>query len=76
VIARVASDRGGVAYRELYVPSDDDPDQFTTEWVVLARNADDLAAITADSRWERLAVTDGARPWTDDYSNLLDAIRR
>jgi hypothetical protein len=45
-------------------------------WVVMARNESDLNGLVegANSRWKPLSGRDGARTWTDDYSNLLSVI--
>jgi hypothetical protein len=57
----------------------DDPDAAAqgwtpSDWIVLARSGDDLALLEHDRRWRRLVPT-GARPWSDDFSNLLGAYR-
>jgi len=76
VLANLAADAGAVAWSEFYRAPEDDQDQVSSQWVALARNADDLAFLADDSRWEKLEAEPGSRPWTDDYSNLLGAIRR
>ena len=45
-----------------------------SEWVVMAREHDELGALTTDSRWG-LIEEPAARVWTDDYSNLLALFR-
>jgi len=54
-------------------------------WVVLARDRADLATLAdlanpADlaggPRWKPLPARPGARVWTDDFSNLLEALKR
>jgi spermidine synthase len=47
-----------------------------SQWVVMARNADDLAMLSEDPRWKLLpsSLPDGA-VWTDDFSNILSIIR-
>lgn len=44
-----------------------------TTGLVASRSGDSLAAFRADGRWSPVDMA-GARPWTDDYSNLLSAI--
>src|SRR5208337_1219305 len=39
-------------------------------WAVLARREADLGELTADRRWQLPRQRPGARPWTDDFSNL------
>lgn len=76
VLANIAAEARVVALREFYVAPPGAEDQASSEWVVLARSADDLAFLADDSRWKTLEGQPGARPWTDDYSNLLGVIRR
>ena len=56
-----------------------DAGKYPSTWVVMARNADDLAALTsspdARGRWVPIPLGRGQKVWTDDYSNLLSAIR-
>jgi len=49
--------------------------QDVSRWLVLARAEGDLSALDADSRWHALTRTSGLRAWTDDYSNVLGAVR-
>ncbi len=39
-------------------------------WAVLARREADLGILAADRRWQVPRQRPGARPWTDDFSNL------
>jgi SAM-dependent methyltransferase len=39
-------------------------------WVALARQMRDLRNLAEDPRWKSLEGHPGARPWTDDYSNI------
>ena len=45
-----------------------------SSWIALARRAEDLAPLLADPEWARLQGRPDARPWTDDFSNLLSAL--
>lgn len=45
-----------------------------SDWVIVARNVEDLKAIEDDDRWELLLPSSGGSVWTDDYSNLLGAL--
>jgi SAM-dependent methyltransferase len=45
-----------------------------SEWVVLAREHEDLGALASDSRWGKIGEP-AAHVWTDDYSNLLALFR-
>jgi hypothetical protein len=48
--------------------------QDSSRWVVMARREADLGEIGADSRWQPLPIAPDARPWTDDFSNVLGAV--
>jgi hypothetical protein len=60
--------------------SDEDSDETygrdASDWIVIARNKNDLAAIEHDDRWQALLPSPGKGIWTDDYSNLLSALNR
>ncbi len=45
-----------------------------SHWVAMARSAADLGRLPGDRRWHACRPDDGARTWTDDYSNVLGAI--
>ncbi len=45
-----------------------------SQWVIVARSYADLADLVEGDRW-RTAHADGRRPWTDRYSDLIEAIR-
>ena len=65
LVARVAEDPPGKALAR---------GQDSSRWVVMVRSDGDLGAIAADPRWQPLPTAPGARPWTDDFSNLLGAV--
>ncbi len=48
--------------------------KFPSEWVVLARSAEDLRALMRDGRWT-LVPDPATRAWTDDFSHVLGALR-
>jgi hypothetical protein len=56
-----------------------DQGRFPSIWVVMSRDQADLAYLAAEkgypAKWKPMAAKPGARVWTDDYSNLLTAIR-
>ncbi len=56
-----------------------DEGRFPSIWVVMSRNQSELAYLAAETgypaRWQPMPLKPGARVWTDDYSNLLSAIR-
>jgi spermidine synthase len=49
--------------------------KFASWWVVMARHPDDLDALRGDSGWTILQAAPGARPWTDDYSNIVSILK-
>jgi hypothetical protein len=48
--------------------------KFTSDWIVAARQPEDLAALAQDPRWRTLKGASSA-VWSDDYSNLVRIIR-
>jgi hypothetical protein len=46
-----------------------------SEWVVMARGAQELEPLLSDHRWKPLAPQPGARVWTDDFSNILSVLK-
>ena len=80
VAARIAADRGLAGY----VRHDEDvpPDQAAeakraSDWVVLARDENDVGQIARSApRWMRLVADLGDPLWTDDYANVLGVLRR
>ena len=48
-------------------PSGKEPSQ----WVVMARRAEDLHTLAADTRWQTLAGQPNRPLWTDDFSNIV-----
>jgi spermidine synthase len=47
-----------------------------SRWVVLARQPQQLAALSQDERWQPLVAKADAPLWTDDFSNLWQIWRR
>jgi hypothetical protein len=45
-------------------------------WIVLAREPADLAPLARDPEWVPLPDFPGSEVWTDDFSNLLGALKR
>ena len=44
-------------------------------WLVMARRAGDLAALTREARWRPARSNERLPVWTDDYSSLLSVFR-
>ncbi|HEU4695203.1 MAG TPA: hypothetical protein VFS23_42855, partial [Vicinamibacterales bacterium] len=78
VLARIAADRGLVAYvrNDREIPPDKAEQAMRPSvWVVLARDQADFGQIAqAAGRWVRLGADMKHRLWTDDYSNVLGAL--
>jgi predicted membrane-bound spermidine synthase len=60
---------GAALFQYFISPS---PDGLDSEWLIAARSPADLAGLASDSQW-RLAQP-GPQGWTDDRSNIFDAI--
>ena len=78
VIARIADDQGLVTYTR---DDKDVPPERAAEakrpsvWVVVGQRENDLGKIPQSSpRWVRLSGA-GVRLWTDDFTNVLGALR-
>jgi hypothetical protein len=64
-----------VAQQDRRSGNDGRPETDASDWVVMTRHATDLRAVAAsDHGWRDCRRSPGARPWTDDYSNLLGAL--
>jgi hypothetical protein len=46
-----------------------------SQWVVMARSSAEISNLSINSQWERLNGRKGTRVWSDDFSNILRAIR-
>jgi len=44
-------------------------------WVLIAKQADNLAPFNTDPRWAEARTDPGGRVWTDAYSDLIGALR-
>ncbi|MDT7602471.1 MAG: hypothetical protein QOF61_468 [Acidobacteriota bacterium] len=73
VVADLARSRSLVC-----LASNDDthnPDKEPSQWIAVARNDGDLAALAKDSRWIPLEGDVSRRVWTDDYSNIVSVFK-
>jgi hypothetical protein len=56
-------------------PDENAPKQvLTSRWVAVAERAADLSMLRGSRDWQELEAV-GLRPWTDDFSNIIDVIR-
>lgn len=46
-----------------------------SRWMVMARRESDLKELANNSRWRKVSDSQAATVWTDDYSNILGALR-
>src|SRR5215213_563900 len=46
-----------------------------SQWVVMTRSAPEISNLSINSQWKRLNRTSEGRVWTDDFSNILRAIK-
>lgn len=76
IVAAIAPVAGLIAYERNFKPAAgiDVTATSPSEWVVLARSLADLGPLAADQRWKRLAAPK-TKAWTDDFSNILSALR-
>ena len=76
VVAALVADAGLTARSQRFVPNRNQAGGFiaATEWVAIAADPQVLSVLDDDPRWRPLVADAGARPWTDDYSNIFGAI--
>ncbi|MDO8588860.1 MAG: hypothetical protein Q7T82_17675 [Armatimonadota bacterium] len=79
VVGDLASDAGLVCYAE--DDSNITQDQrksgkAASKWVIMARREADMGGLPRDRRWQEVSGRPGVRVWTDDFSNILGALRR
>lgn len=74
IVRDLAESAGMVAWRIKDVPQDRTLLQ-TSIWVIVTANARLLDRFAAEGRGAEVPASDDLRPWTDDYSNLLQVVR-
>jgi spermidine synthase len=79
VLAALASRDGLTAWASV---DDRIPDRdaargrFASHWVMMARTREPLADLAGRSGWHTAAMSARVKPWTDDYSNILQVLTR
>ena len=74
-LARSAQAQGLIAHRQHYQGNlADDPADWASVVVTLARNTDALGDLANDPRWVPL-TSDGGPVWTDDHADLLSILK-
>jgi hypothetical protein len=51
------------------------PFEYGSDWVIVARHAEDFGPLATDIRWRALRESPPDKIWTDDHSNLLSVIK-
>ena len=81
-LGNLAKDAGLVAVvaNDTQIPqAQADKGKLPSIWVVMARNGADMDTLTAQTgrqfRWQPLNGNASSRLWTDDYSNMLGAVK-
>lgn len=77
VLARLAEDAGlaGLVRRDLCTEAEIAAGRLPATYVALARTRADLQPLLALRSWQPIASRDGDRLWTDDYANILAALK-
>jgi spermidine synthase len=77
VLARMADDAGLVALWQQEPPDAGSwaIGKFPSEWFIVARSRADFGSLTSDPRWKVPVPRADTPLWTDDFSNILSALR-
>ena len=71
VLARLALNHGLAIRWQRHIAK---PGQFSSEWMVMARNSADLGSLATDPRWGTPPIPASTPLWTDDFSNILSVL--
>jgi hypothetical protein len=76
VLARVGAEHGLVTYLKKDIPPDIQRSllRSPSSVAVLTRKAEHVGALSVDPAWKLVEPEMARRPWTDDYSNIFEAI--
>jgi len=78
VCSALAADAGcsGLYQNDLNIsPQDSAEGKSASQWVIVSRSAQTLAAQRSDPRWQPLPPPPASGVWTDDFSNILSVFR-
>lgn len=77
VVANLVSSVDAVAKYEIYYPTVPEANNgaASSEWVAIARHSHELGFLERYPGWKPLTSAPNARPWTDDFSNIVSAIK-
>jgi hypothetical protein len=78
VLAALAGDLGLSALVQLDLPPRERrrDGHIASEWLLMARAPSDFGILQADARWQRPSIPRGVRAWSDDFSDVLGAMKR
>jgi hypothetical protein len=71
VLGNVAQDAGLACRAQFDGETQGEPGKFPSNWVVMARQEDDLANLANKGRWQPCRTYPAWGVWTDDFSNLI-----
>jgi hypothetical protein len=74
VLARLA-DENGFACRLRDDEADSEIGKDGSTWVLLARNENDLGALSGNDDWKKIEPRETVDVWTDDFSNILSVFK-
>jgi spermidine synthase len=77
IAGRILSESGFAALHQAFSVEPDRVEQmvFPADWVAAARHESALGSLAGDPRWRRLDVSRDTPLWTDDFSNVVGALR-
>ena len=77
VLATLVTSAGAAGRHELFQPSPAQVAQgaSASEWMAIAAHQADLDFLIPEKRWQAMSPQHGAAPWTDDFSNIVSAVR-
>jgi spermidine synthase len=75
VVAAIARSHNLVAFEQYDRSGLDIQNKSASRWVLAAQSRDALGAVATDPRWVSLEPQPGFSVWTDDFSNILAALK-
>src|SRR5262249_45369373 len=77
VLARMAADAGLTSVKQTHTPEASALEQgeSASVWLLATASRDAIGTLTRDPRWEIVRPSPETPLWTDDFSNILAALR-
>jgi len=77
VLTTLVKSVGAAARHQLFQPSPADVAKGATasEWMAIAASESDLEFLRKEKRWQVVKTDVDPAPWTDDFSNIIGAMR-